>query len=181
MLKLALLLVVQLLSWVLLFVTPSTAARQASLSITISWCLLRLMSIESAMPSNHLVFCHPLSSCPQSFPASGSFQMSGLFILGGQSIGASVSASILPVNIQGWFPLGLTGLISLQTKGLSRIFSNTTVQKHQFFCAQLPLLWGHRRICYFTYLSIPYKWSYFGSLLKIKAFHLFFTILSCSL
>ena len=90
-------------------------------------------------------------------------------------------STILPVNIQGWFPLGLTGLISLQTKGLSRIFSNTTVQKHQFFCTQLPLLWGHRRICYFTYLSIPYKWSYFGSLLKIKAFHLFFTMLSCSL
>ena len=75
------------------------------------------------------------------------------------------------MNIHSWFPLGLTGLISLQTKGLSRIFSNTTVQKHQFFCTQLPLLWGHRRICYFTYLSIPYKWSYFGSLLKIKAFH----------
>ena len=72
----------------------------------------------------------PLSSCLQSFPASGSFQMSHFFTLGGQSIGVSASASVLPVNIQGWFPLGWTGWISLQSKGLSRVFSNTTVQKH---------------------------------------------------
>ena len=79
----------------------------------------------------------PFSSCLQSFSASGSFQMSLFFASGGQSIGASASASVLPVNIQDWFPLGLTGLISLQSKGLSRVFSNTTVQKHQFFSTQL--------------------------------------------
>ena len=81
----------------------------------------------------------PFSSCPLSLSASGSFPMSQLFKSGGQSIGASASASVLPVNIQGWFPLGLTGLISLLSKGLSRVFSNTTVQKHQFFSAQLSL------------------------------------------
>ena len=81
----------------------------------------------------------PFSSCPQSFPASGSFPMSQLFASGGQSIGVSVSVSVLPMNTQVWFPLRLTGLISLQSKGLSRIFSNTTVQKHQFFSAQLSL------------------------------------------
>ena len=90
-------------------------------------------------------WCHPVvsssvvpfSSCLQSVPASGSFPMSQLFSWGGQSTGVSASASVLPMNIQGWFPLGLTGLISLQSKGLSRVFSNTTVQKHQFFGAQL--------------------------------------------
>ena len=75
----------------------------------------------------------PFSSCPQSFPASGSFQMNQLFTSGDQRIGVSASTSVLPMNIQDWFPLGLTGLISLQSKGLSRVFSNTTVQKHQFF------------------------------------------------
>ena len=79
------------------------------------------------------------SSCPQSFPASGSFQMSQSFASGGQGIGVLASASVLPMNIQGWFPLGLTGLIFLQSKELSRVFSNTTVQKHQFFGAQLSL------------------------------------------
>ena len=77
----------------------------------------------------------PFSSCLQSFPASGSFQVSQLFVSGGQSIGVSTSTSVLPMNIQDWFPLGLTGLISLQSKGFSRVFSNTTVQKHQFFGA----------------------------------------------
>ena len=81
----------------------------------------------------------PISSCLQSFPASGSFPMSQFFISSGQSIGASGSASVLPMNIQDWFPLGLTVLISLQSKGLSRVFSNTTVQKHQFFGTQLSL------------------------------------------
>ena len=79
----------------------------------------------------------PFSSCPQSFPASGSFQMSQLFTSGGQSIGVSASASVLPMNTQDWSPLQWTGWISLQSKGLSRVFSNNTVQKHQFFCAQL--------------------------------------------
>ena len=81
----------------------------------------------------------PFSSCLQSFPTSGSFQTSQFFTSGGQSIGVSASASVFPMNIQDWFPLGLTGWISLQSKGLSRVFSNTTVQKHQFFCAQLSL------------------------------------------
>ena len=91
-------------------------------------------------------WCHPTISssgipfsCLQSFPASGSFQMSQFFTSGGQNIRVSASASVLPMNIQDWFPLGLTGFISLQSKGISRVFSNTTVQKHQFFCAQLSL------------------------------------------
>ena len=81
----------------------------------------------------------PFSSCPQSLPESGSFPMSQLFAWGGQSIGVSASASVLPMNIQDWSPLGLTGWISLQSKGLSRVFSNTTFQKHQFFSTQLSL------------------------------------------
>ena len=81
----------------------------------------------------------PFSPCPQSFPALGSFQMSQLFKSGGQSIGVSASTSVLPMNTQDWFPLGWTTWISLQSKGLSRVFSNTTVQKHQFFCTQLSL------------------------------------------
>ena len=92
-------------------------------------------------------WCHPIisssvvlfSSCLQSFPASGSFPRSLFFTSGGQSIGVSASTSVLPMNIQDWFPLGLTGWIFSQCKGLSRVFSNTTVQKHQFFCAQLSL------------------------------------------
>ena len=91
---------VQSLTRVRLFATPWTAARQASLSITDSRSLLKLMRIKLVMPSNHLILCHPLSSCPQSFPASGSFQMSQFFALGGQSIGVSASASVLPMNIQ---------------------------------------------------------------------------------
>ena len=87
----------------------------------------------------------PFSSCPQSFSASGSFLMSQLFTLGGQNIGVSASASILPMNIQNWSPLGWTDLISLQSKGLWRVFSNTTVQKHQFFGAQLSL-WSNSHI-----------------------------------
>ena len=92
-------------------------------------------------------WCHPtispsvvaFSSCLQSFPASGSFQMCQFFISGGQSIGVLASTSVLPMNIQDWSPLGWTGWISLQSKGLSRVFSNTTVQKHQFFSTQISL------------------------------------------
>ena len=98
-----------------------------------------LMSIESVMPSNHLILCHPLLLLPSIFLASGSFPMSQLFTSGGQSIGASASASVHLMNIQGWFLLELTALISLQSKGLSGVFSNTTVQKHQFFGTQLSL------------------------------------------
>ena len=130
---------VQSHSRVPLFVTPWTAVRQASLSIANSWSLPKLMSIESVMPSNHLILCRSLLLPLQSFPASRSFQMSQFFASGGQSIRVSASASVLPMNIQGWSPLGWTGQISLQSKGLSRVFSNTTVQKHQFYGAQLSL------------------------------------------
>ena len=112
--------------------TPRTAAHQASLSITSSQSLLRFMSIELVMPSISSSFI-PFSSCPKSFQASGSFAMSHFFPLSGKSIGASASASVLLMNIQDLFPLGWTGLISLQSKEPSRVFSNTTVQKHQFF------------------------------------------------
>ena len=106
---------------------------------------------SSSCPSSQ--WCHPtmsssvipFSSCPQSFPASGSFPVNQFFVSGGQSIGVSVSASVLSMNIQDWFPLGLTGLISLQSKGLSRVFSSTTVQKHQFFSTQLSL-WSKSHI-----------------------------------
>ena len=132
---------VQLLSCVQLIVTLWTEAHQASLFITSSQSLLKLMSISQ--------WCHPtisssvvpFSSCLQSFPTSGSFPMSQLFASGGQSTGPSTSTLVLPVNIQGWFPLGLTGLISLESKRLSRVFSSTTIRNHQFFSAQ-PSLWS---------------------------------------
>ena len=104
--------IVQMLSWVCLLVTSWTAARQAFLCFTISWSLLKLMSIKSMMPPNHLILCAPSFSCPQTFPASGTFPMSQLITSGGQRIRASASASVLPMNIQGWFPLELTDLIS---------------------------------------------------------------------
>ena len=128
---------VQSLSCVRLFATPWIAARQASLSITNFRSSLTLISIESEMPSTHLILCHPLLLCPQSLPASESFPMSQLFAWGGQSTGVSAVASFLPKNTQDWSPLEWTGWISLQSKGLSRVFSNSTVQKHQFFGAQL--------------------------------------------
>ena len=97
------------------------------------------MSIELVMPSNNLILCRPFSSCLQSFPASGSFPVSQLVASGGQSVGALASASVLPMSIQGWFASGLTGLISLLSKGLSRVFLSTTILKYQFFGAQLSL------------------------------------------
>ena len=127
----------QSLSHVQLFATPWIAARQAFLSITNSRSSLRLTSIESVMPSSHLILCRPLLLLPQSLPASESFPMSQLFAWGGQSTGVSALAWVLPMNTQDWSPLERTGWISLQSKGLSRVFSNTTVQKHQFFGAQL--------------------------------------------
>ena len=96
---------VQSLSCVQISATPWTAACQASLSITNSWSLLKLISIELMIPSNHLILCRPFSSCLQSFPASGSFPMSQFFTSGSQSIGVSASTSVLPMNIQDWFPL----------------------------------------------------------------------------
>ena len=128
---------VQLLIHVWLFGTSWTAASQTSLSITNFQSLLKLMSIESVIPSNIASSLVPFSSCLQYFPASGTFPISQFFLSGGQSIRVSASTSVLPMNTQNWSPLGWTGWISLQSKGLSRVFSNTAVQKHQFFIAQL--------------------------------------------
>ena len=133
---------VQLLSHVRLSVSPRTAAHQASLSITNSRSLLKIMSIESVTISSSVV---SFSSRLQSLPALGSFSVSQFFTSGGQSIGVSVSASVFPMNIQDWFPLGWTGLISLQSKRLSRVFSNTTVQKYKFFGTQLSF-WSNSHI-----------------------------------
>ena len=123
-----------------LLVTPWTSACQAPLFFTISWSLLNSWPLSPWCLPTISSSVIPFSSCPQSFPASGPFPTSWLFVSGVQSIGASVSASVLPMNIEGWFPLGLTGLISLQSKGLSRVFASTTIWKHQFFSAQ-PSLW----------------------------------------
>ena len=122
---------VQLLGRVQLFATPWTVACQASLSITNSQNLLKLMSIESVMPSRHLILCHPLLLLPSIFPSIRIFSKYSVLRIRCQSIGIWASASVLPMNIQDWFPLGLTVLISLQSMGPSRVFSNTTVQKHQ--------------------------------------------------
>ena len=112
------------------------AAYQAPLCFTISWSLLKLMFIRLVMPSNHLVLCCPLLLFPSVFSSIRVFYNNQLFASGGPSIGATTSLSVHPANIQDWFPLGLTSLIPLQSKGLSRVFSNTTVQNHQFFGAQ---------------------------------------------
>ena len=128
---------VQSLSCVRLFATPWIAACQASLSITNSRSSLRFTLIESVMPSSHLILYRPLLLQAQYLQASESFPMSQLFAWGGQSSRVSALASFLPKNTQDWSPLGWTGWISLQSMGLSRVFSNTTVQKHQFFGAQL--------------------------------------------
>ena len=130
-----------MLSHVHLFMTPWTAACQASLSITNSQSLLKLTFIASTISSSVV----PFSSCLQSFPASRSFPMSQLFVSDGQSIGASASTSLLLMNIQDRFLLGLTGWISLQSKGISAVFSNTTAQKHQSFSIQ-PYLWSNSHI-----------------------------------
>ena len=127
---------------------PPLSPRVCSDSCPLSqWCYLTILSIATF-----------LFFCLQSFPASVSFPMSWLFTLGGQSIGASASPSILPMNIQGWFPLVLIDLISLQSKGFSRVFSGTTIQKHQFFSTQ-PSLWSN---------SLIHTW-----LLKKKTTHRF--------
>ena len=137
--------VVQSRSHTWLFVAPWTVAHQSPLSSTISQSLLKFMSTELVMICNHLILCCPLLLCLQSFPASGSFPVNWSFVSGGQTIGASVSATVLPMNIQGCFLLGLTGLMSLQSKGFSRIFSNIAIQKHQFFSTQ-PSLWTNAHI-----------------------------------
>ena len=130
---------VQSLNCVQLFAMLWTAAHQASLSITNSQSLLKLMAIESVMPFNHLILCHPLLLLPSTFPSIRVFSNESVLTSCGQSIGASASASVLPMNIQDRFSLGLAGWISLQSKGLSKDISNTTVQRHQFFHAHLSL------------------------------------------
>ena len=135
--------VVQSLSHVQLLATPWTAICQASLSFTISWSLLKLMSIESVMSSNHFILSRPLLFLPSIFPSIRVFSNELILCSRCQSIGTS--ASVLPMNIQDWFPLELTGLISLQSRRLSRVFFNTTVQKHQFFSTQ-PSLWSNFHI-----------------------------------
>ena len=152
---------VQWLSCVWLFATPWTAARQASLSITNSWSLLKLMSIELSW------WCHPtispsvvpFSSCLQSFPASGSFPIIWLFASGGQSIGASASVSVLPVNSQDWFPLGLIGLISLLSKGLWRVFFKASIFRHSaFFMVQLTSI--------HDYIALS-RWTFVGKVMSL--------------
>ena len=138
--------VVQPLSCVWFFVTPWTAACQAPLSFTISWNLLRFMSIESVMLSYHLILCSPLLLLLPVLPSIRVFSSELALCIGWPKYGASPLASVLPMNIQGWCPLLLTGLISLQSKGLSRDFSSTTVWKHQFFSTQ-PFLWTNSHIC----------------------------------
>ena len=135
---------VQSLSHVQLFVTQWTAAHQASLSITNSRSLLRLMSIRSLMPSNHLILCCPLVLLPSIFPSIRVFSGESALRIRWPKYW-SFSFNISPSNEYSGFPLGWTGWISLQSKGLSRVFSNTTVQKHQFFGAQLSL-WSSSHI-----------------------------------
>ena len=164
---------VQSLHCVQLFATPWTATCQAFLSVSNSQSLLKFMSIESVMTSNRLILCCPLL-LPQSFAASGSFPMSQFSPSGGQSIGVSATASVFPVNIQDWYPLGLTGLISLQFKGLSRVF-------YQHHSSKASLLW--RSAFFMVQLSYLYmttvktialtRWTFIG-----KVMSLFFNMLS---
>ena len=123
---------------------PMDCSTPGSLSFFISCNLLGLMSIESVMPSNYLILCCPLLLFPSIFLSVR--DLSQLFISSGQNTGASASGSVLPMNIQGWFPFGLTGLISLLPKRLSRVFSSTTVWKPQFFSTQ-PSSWSNLPIC----------------------------------
>ena len=127
---------VQLLSRVRLFATPWIAALQASLSITNSWSSLRLKSIESVMPSSHLILYCPLLLLPPIPPSIRVFSSESTLRMRWPKSGVSASASFPPKKSQGWSASEWTGWISLQSKGLSRVFSNTTVQKHQFFSAQ---------------------------------------------
>ena len=117
--------------------------------LTISGSLLKLMSIELVMPSNYFILCRPLLLLPSIFPSIRVFSNEKIYSYGQKllvKVGTSASASVLPVNIQGWFPVRLTGSISLQSKALSRVFSSNAIWKHQFFCAQ-PSLWSNSHIC----------------------------------
>ena len=130
---------VQLLNHVQLIVTPWMAARQASLSITNSLSLLKLMSIKSVMPSNYVILCCLLLLLPLIFPSIRICSNESVLCIRWPKYWSFSLRSVLAMNIQDWFPLGWTGFISLQSKGLSRVFSNTTVQKHQFLSTQLSL------------------------------------------
>ena len=125
---------------------------------SLSQSLVKLMSIESVMPSNYLILCHPLLVLPSVFPSIRVFSTESVLHIWCPNSGTSASASVIPMNIQGWFPLELTGLISLQSKGLSRVFSNITVQKHQFFGTQTSL-WSNSHI-HTWLLEKPYLWLY---------------------
>ena len=133
-------------------------------SITNSQSLLKLMSIELVMPSNHLILRHPLLLLSSIFPASGSFLMSQFFASSGQSLGVSASTSVLPMTIQDRFPLRWTGWISLQSKGLSRVFSNTTVQNHQFFFFIVQL--SHPYMTTEKAISLT-RWTFVGKLISL--------------
>ena len=140
---------VQLLSCVGLFTTLCIATCQASLSLTISQSLLKLMSIELVLLSNHLILCYPLLLLPSVFASIKVFSSESALRIRGPKAGVSASTSVLPMNTQDWFSLGWTGWISLQFKGLSSVFSNTTVQKHQFF-------WKKHSAFFIIQLSHPY-------------------------
>ena len=128
--------VVQWISRVWLLATPWTAACQASLSFITSWNLLKLMSTESMMPSNYLILCNPLHLLPSIFPSIRVFSNESALCIRWPNIGTSASSSVLSVNIQCWFPLGLTDLISHQSKKLPRVFYSTKIWTHQFFGTQ---------------------------------------------
>ena len=117
-------------------VTPWTAACQASVSFTVAWRLLKFMSIESVKLSDHLILCHSLLLLPSIFPSIRVFSNSSAPSIRWPNAAASASSSVYPVNIQGWLPLRLTGLISLQSKELSRVLFSPSVRKHQFFVTQ---------------------------------------------
>ena len=146
---------------------------QASLSITNSQSLLKLMSIESVMPSNHLVLCHPFLLPPSIFPGIRVFPTSQFFTSGGQGIGVSVSASVLPMNIQDWFPLWWTGWTSFLSKGLSRVFSNTSLKASLLWHSALFIV-QLLHPCMTTGKTIVLtRWTFVG-----KTMSLFFNMLS---
>ena len=153
-----------------LFVNPWTIARHVSLLFTISWSFLKLMSIESVMPSNHLILCHPFLMCSVlpsiRFFYNKSAVHSNTWPILGQSSGASASASasVFPMNIQGWFPLGLTGLTPYYPRGFQQVFSSTTIWKHQFFSTQ-PSLWFKSHIRTWL-LEKAWKWKWSRSIVS---------------
>ena len=153
-----LLLIAQSKSHVQIFATPWTTECQAFLSFTVFWSLLKFMSIESVMVSNYLILCYPLLLLPSVFPSIRVFSSESAFCIRWPKYW-SFSFSISPfMNIQVWFPLGLTGLISFLSKGLSRVFANATIPKHQFF-STLPSLWSNSHICTWL-LKKPQLWLY---------------------